>query len=152
MGQILVKESIPGAGAASSIVNKLKGLGIHDVQLFYDKGILPNGMWAVVQIVGQSHHSNLIMPESYNSTPLKPYLLWWCKDERAQFRVPNDQDLINILTVVKRAQGIWDKGEKRADDFDKKDADKDEKHKQKFKQKIHEIAPAMKKALKKGNL
>lgn len=149
MSEILVKEAVPGAGAAASIMSKLKSVGIHDVQLFYDDKIVPNGMWAVVQV--QKRATTLIMPANY--TPdVQPYILWWCKDEKAQFRIPNDKDLMDIITVVKRAPDIWAKGEKRADQFDENDAKKDEKHKQKFKQKIHEIAPAMKKALKSGNL
>lgn len=146
MSNILVKESIPGSGAANSIMSKLSSLGIHDVKLFYDDAILPNGMWAVVQVQGQTR--SLIMPESYTQD-LQPYILWWCKDKDARFRIPNDEDLMNIVTVVKRAPSIWNKRERRADEFDEKDRKKDEKHQEKFKEKIHQVAPAMKKAIRK---
>ncbi len=39
-----------------------------------------------------------------------------------------------------------------ADQLDKQSAEKDRKHREGFKKKIHDIAPAMKKALKEGNL
>lgn len=147
---MIVKEQVPGAAIATGINNKLAALGINDVRLFYDNGIIPNGMWAVVQIQGQS--SNLILPKSYSETNLKPYILWWCKSEESKFRVPNETDLINIITVVKRAPSIWAAGEKRADHFDELDALKDQKHQDKFKEKIHTIAKPMKKALKEGRL
>lgn len=150
MTELLVQERIPGAGAANSIMGRLAEVGIRDVKLMYDKDILPKGMWAVVQI--QGYQSPILMPESYNSTKLEPYILWWCKDDKAQFREPNDEDLINVIKVVKRAPQIWEQGDKRADHFENLDAEKDRKHKEKLKAKIHEIAPAMKKALKKGNL
>lgn len=150
MPQLLVREKLPGAGAANSIMGKLAQAGIHDVKLMYDDAIQPDGMWAVVQIKG--HQSPIIMPESYASTKLEPYILWWCKNDEARFREPNDEDLFNIINIVRRAPEIWAKGEKRADHFEKLDAEKDQRHKDKLKAKIHEIAPAMKKALKKGNL
>lgn len=149
MEATITNTGIPGAQAASAIRNKLRSIGIKDVQLFYDKNIKPKGMWAVVQI--ERPVSTLIMPASY--TPeIKPYILWWCKNEKAQYRDPSERDLRDIITVVTRAPKIWAEGEKRADKFEAQDAEKDRKHQEKFKQKIHEIAPAMKKALKKGNL
>lgn len=150
MSQILVKETVPGAAAAQSIMGKLANVGIHDVKLMYDKDILPNGMWAVVQIQGRT--SSLLLPESYDATNLQPYILWWVKNNEGRFREPNDEDLMNIITVVKRAPKIWEQGEKRADHFDELDAKKDQAHQQRFKDRIHDIAPAMKKALRKGNL
>lgn len=142
---------MPGAKEAVSIIRRLRGIGIHDVTLFLDTKIQPHGMWAVVQITGRT--DNLIMPESYMATELRPYLLWWCKDERdAKFRIPNEEDLSNIVRVVRRAKDIWDKGEGRADGFDAKDAEKDRKHNEAFHDKIHSVAPRLKKALKEGNL
>lgn len=139
---------MPGAKEAASINRRLKSAGIHDVTLFHDNNIQPYGMWAVVQINGETN--NLMMPESYGATSLEPYLLYWCKDERdGRFRVPNEQDFRNILLMVRRAQDIWDKGEKRADEFEAKDAQKDRKHKEKFHDKIHSIAPELKKAIRK---
>lgn len=140
----------PGIKEASLINSKLKSIGINDVQLLFDDGILPKGMWAVCQT--EKKTNILLMPGSYNESGIKPYILWWCKDEQAQFRIPNDNDLMDIITVVKRAPDIWAQGEKRADKFDEVDAKKDQAHRQRFKDRIHDIAPAMKKALKEGNL
>lgn len=145
---ILVSEAIPGRGAALSIMSSLQKAGIRDIQLFYDETILPNGMWAVVQV--NKTNSSILMPDSYKEQ--EPYLLWWCKDEQTgQFREPNDEDLNNIITVVKRAPTIWDQGERRADKFDELDAKKDEAHRKKLKDTVHDIAKPMKRAIQKGN-
>lgn len=147
---ILVSESIRGAGAAHSINAKLASLGIHDVKLLYDKNIQPYGMWVVTQIKGKS--SVFLLPNSYNETDLEPYILWYCKDEQTgKFREPNDEDLMNIITVVKRAPEIWAQGERRADKFDEADAKKDDAHRQKLKDTVHDIAKPMKRAIQKGN-
>ena len=39
-----------------------------------------------------------------------------------------------------------------ADEFDKQSAEKDRKHQEKFRERIHAIAPAMKKAIKSGDM
>lgn len=105
-------------------------------------------MWAVVQVNRAS--SSILMPDSYKEQ--EPYILWWCKDEQTgKFREPNDHDLENIVTVVRRAPKIWEQGERRADKFDELDAKKDEAHRQKFKDTVHDIAKPMKKAIQKGN-
>lgn len=148
---IEVSEAIPGGHMAADINAKLANLGIYDVKLLYDDTIKPYGMWVVTQI--EYRTSLILLPKSYNETNLKPYILWYCKDEETgKFRPPNDQDLMNIITVVKRAPTIWDKGEGRADHFDQLDAERDRKHREKLRDKVHTIAPAMKKALQKGNL
>lgn len=106
-------------------------------------------MWAVVQV--NRTNSSILMPDSYKEQ--EPYLLWWCKDEQTgKFREPNDDDLNNIITVVRRAPAIWEQGEKRADKFDELDAEKDRKYQEKFRDTIHQIAKPMKKAIKEGNL
>lgn len=143
---ILVNTQTPGLGSASYIMGKLHNLGIRDIQLMFDKQVK---MWAVVQVKGVS--SNIIMPDKYNEQ--EPYILWWCKSETTgRFREPNDEDLMNIVTVVKRAPEIWAQGEKRADKFDALDAEKDRKHQEKFKDMIHDISKPMKKAIKEGKL
>lgn len=148
MDQLLTLPRIPGKTPADKIMSSLSKAGIKDIQMFYDPNIKPFGMWAVVQVVGIS--SNIIMPERYNDQ--QPYLLWWCKDNDGRYRDPNDEDLDNIITVVKRAPEIWAMGESRADKFDAQDFDKDQKHRDKLKKKVHEIAPGMKKAIRERKL
>lgn len=148
MDQTIVREQTPGLTVAKDINDRLSALGIHDVQLMFDKQI---NMWAVIQI-NKKAPSQLLLPKTYKETDLEPYILWWCKNNEGRFRLPDLDDLANIVKMIKQAPDIWAKGEKRADKFDQQDADKDRKHQDKFKQKIHEIAPAMKKAIKKGNL
>lgn len=138
--------NIPGLTQAKDIEAKIHNLGIQDIQLFFDN---QTKMWAVCQV---HKRGGILLPNTYQEDGIKPYILWWVKNEKGGYRTPNDQDLMNIVTVVKRAPSIWAQGEKRADKFDEQDAEKDRKHKEKFHDKIHKIAPAMKKALKEGNL
>jgi hypothetical protein len=138
---------VPGLSQANAIEQKLRNIKVQDIQLLFDEQIK---MWAVVQV---RKKSNLILlPAKYSDTDLEPYILWWCKNDQGGFRPPDDRDFISIVKVRYRAQKIWDQGEKRADHFDELDAEKDRKHQEKFHDKIHTIAPAMKKALKSGNL
>lgn len=137
---------VPGAKEAKTIERQIHAVGIKDVQLFFDNQIK---MWAVCQV---EKHGGILLPDNYNENGVKPYILWWCKNETGAFRVPNDTDFINVLKVVQQAPKIWAQGEKRADKFDAQDAEKDHKHREKLHDRVHEIAPAMKKALKKGNL
>lgn len=148
MSQVATLPRIPGKTAAEKIMSMLSKVGIRDIQMFYDPDIKPFGMWAVVQVVGMS--SSIIMPKGYNQQ--KPYLLWWCKDNDGKYRDPNDQDLDNIITVVRRAPEIWAMGEGRADKFEEQDKEKDRKHRQKLKDKVHEIAPTMAQALRERKL
>lgn len=145
---IVVKEQTPGLAQAVQINAKLAEIGIFDVQLMYDKQV---NMWAVVQIQKKAP-SQILLPKTYKQTDLKPYLLFWCKNEQAKFRVPNWDDLANIIKMVQRAPDIWAMGEKRADKFDEQDAEKDRKHQAKFKERIHSVAPSLKKAIKEGRL
>lgn len=140
---IQVKEQIPGIGNAKHIQDTLRKAGIQDVELFFDQQIR---MWAVCQVY--KNKGNFILPTNYFDGGVKPLIMWWCKNEIGAFRAPNDQDLLDILAVVKRAPKIWEAGgEARADKFDAVDAKKDEAHKQKLKDTVKQIAPAMKRAV-----
>jgi DNA polymerase III alpha subunit len=145
---IQVKQAVPGAAEAQAIMSKLRSVGIHDVQLFHDDRIVPHGMWAVVQV--QKHVSSLILPSSYKEA--QPYILWWIKTNDGHFRVPNDQDLHDIVVIVQNGRKQWEDdptGEKMARRLDEQSAEKDRKHREAFKQKIKDIAPDMKRAVRK---
>lgn len=147
MIDLQIKESIPGKSKADLIMSKLRSIGIHDVQLFYDKGIVPNGLWAVVQI--QRKTTSLIMPASYHEHNVQPTIMWWCKTNEGHFRVPNDQDLHDIIVTVQRAQTSFLKGGDWLNDrFDEQSAEKDRRHRQKQRDMVHSIAKPLKKAIK----
>lgn len=150
MTNLIVPRTIPWASEAAAINSQLLGAGIKDVKLLYDKNVEPNGIWVVTQLEGQSNI--FLLPQSYHETNLKPYILWYCKGDDGRARGPNEQDLLDIIKVVQRAPTIWEKGEKRADEFEALDAKKDETHQKKFKERIHSVAPAMKQAIRKGKL
>lgn len=150
---VSVKEAVPGKREADDINNKLKKAGIYDVQLFYDNGVKPNGMWYVVQI--QKAVNNILLPNSYWEGGVRPYIMWLCKTNEGHFRIPNDQDLHDIIAVVTNAKAAWDRGETGddvADRLDAKVAEKDAKHREKQHQMVKDIAPAMKKAIKAENM
>lgn len=141
---------MPGLTQARYVQGKLKELGIKDIELYYDSTIEPNGMWAICQ-VNRSSGSILLLRDTNIDT--QPQIMWWCKTNDGHFRVPNDQDISDVVITVQRSHKLWEKGgDWMADRFDEQDKARDEKHRQKLKDKIHDIAPAMKKAIKEKNL
>lgn len=148
MSIIQVKTAVPGLGAANSIMGKIKQIGIQDVEMMFDKDIQ---MWAVVQVFKPTGKIILLdKPEDYQS---QPYILWWCKTPQGTYREPNDQDLHDVVVTVKRAAVVFDKGSDwMIDKIEAKEkADYDE-NRRKQSEKIRSIAPAMKKAIKKGDI
>lgn len=132
--------------AAQYVQDKLKSLGIHDVEMYWDQQI---GMWAVCQVYRPSGKIMLLrgtqLPEQ------KPQIMWWVKDNEGRYRVPSDRDIHDVIVTVQRAQKIWEKGgDWLADKFDEQDKKRDDAHRQKLKDTVHDIAPAMKKAIQKG--
>lgn len=101
-----VKTTIPGLSEANKVMADIKRLGIQDVEPMYDKQV---NLWGMFQVFRPSGKILLVnTPESYATAPI---LMWWCRDPKTlQFRVPNDQDLSDIVTTVKRAQVVFDKG------------------------------------------
>lgn len=148
--QISVQEKRPGQVQAVSIQSKFKQLGIQDVEFFYDETIVPHGMWAVCQV---NRPSGIILDLRGDTGKVQPEIMWWCKTNDGHFRVPSEQDLHDIIVTVERSHKLWEKGgDWMADRLDEQDKARDEKHRQKLKDKVHKIAPAMKKAIRENNL
>jgi hypothetical protein len=136
-----------GLKEAQYVQGKIRQAGIQDVQLFFDPQIK---MWAVCQVM---KHGGILLPEKYLQDGIKPHIMFYIKDNEGRARLPSEQDISDIVVIATRAQTSFKKGgDWLADRFDDQSAEKDRKHQEKFKQKIHTIAPAMKKALKSGNL
>lgn len=139
--------SIPGISQARDIQNKIKQLGIHDVELYYDQTIQPYGMWAICQVNKPSGQILLLRDTKIDT---QPQIMWWCKDNAGRFRVPNEQDLSDIMITVKRAHKIWEKGgDWLADRLEEQDKARDEAHRKKQRERIHAVAPALKRAIRK---
>lgn len=144
---IQLKEKIPGINEAKDITERLKRAGIEDVRLFYDKTIQPHGMWAVCQV--QRETGRILMPGSYGQENIRPLILWWCKTRESTFRIPNENDFHDMMVVAKRAEKIWAAGGNKLDDeFIKQDKQKEEAHRKKQRDRIHAIAPDMKRAIR----
>ena len=136
-----------GHQEAKYVQGKIRQAGIQDVQLFWDEQIK---MWVICQV---QKYGGILLPDNYAQDGIKPHIMFYCKDNQGHGRLPNDQDIMDVIAIVSRAQTSFKKGgDWLANEFDAQTAEKDRKHQEKFKERIHEIAPAMKKALKKGNL
>lgn len=143
-----VKTAIPGLKEANKLLSDIKRLGIHDVEPMYDKDVLPDGMWAIVQVFRPSGKILLLNePSSYETQPI---VMFWCKDKDGKFRVPNDQDLSDIVVIVKRAQVWFDKGsDYMIDQIETKEKKTYDENRQKQSERIRSFAPSMKKAIRK---
>lgn len=136
-----------GLKEARYVQEKIKQLGVQDIELYFDNTILPDGMWSICQVNKPSGNILLLRDTTIQT---EPQILWWCKTQDGHSRVPNDQDVSDIIITVKRAHNLWDKGgDWMADEFEKQDAERDRKHQEKFKERIHEVAPKLKKAIRK---
>lgn len=133
---------IRGLKEAQYVQGKIRELGIQDIQLFYDEELQ---MWAVCQV---KKHGGILLPKSYMENGIRPSIMWWVKNNDGTFRLPSDRDISDVAVTVTRAQ-TWFKDGNLADEFEKQDAAREQKHKEKFKEKIHKIAPEMKKAIRK---
>jgi hypothetical protein len=77
------KEEVPGLAQAKEVQGLLRKAGIQDVQLFFDPQLR---IWAICQVMKPS--GRILIPDSYQQDGIKPYILWWCKDEQSKFRPP----------------------------------------------------------------
>lgn len=143
--------TVPGLQEAQYVQNKIRELGIQDVQLFFDEKVEPNGMWVMCQVMNRTNR--LIIPDNYAQDNIKPYIMWYIKTNDGHFRLPNENDISDVIATRTRAEKVWEKGgDWLADHLDDQSKEKDRKHHQKLKNTVHDIAPAMKQAIRKENL
>lgn len=139
-----VTEAIPGKAAAHRVQDRIRELGIQDVQLFFDNQIR---MWAVCQ-VRQRTTSLTLLSDIYN-TPIEPYIMWWVKNQHGAYREPSEQDVNDVVATVERAHKIWAKGgDWLADRLDDQDLRQHAMHVQRQRERIHAVAPALKRAIR----
>lgn len=141
-----VKTTIPGLREANKLLADLKRLGIRDVEPMYDMQV---HLWAIMQVFRPSGKILLINSNDYYRS--QPTLMWWCRDSKTlKFRVPNDQDLSDIVITVKRAQVIFDKGSDwMVDTIERQEREQYDKNRQKQSERIRSIAKPLKKYFKK---
>lgn len=145
MADIVVKEGAPGLEAANYVQAKIDALGVQDIKIMFDKEIR---MWAICQV--EKRTNQILLPEYYTQDDIRPMIMWWCKDNQGRFRAPNDNDVNDVIVTVTKAHKIWDKGGDWLDDqFKAKDLEREIAHQRKFKKRIKEIAPEMKRAIRK---
>jgi hypothetical protein len=142
---IQVSSQTNGLREANKIMADLKRLGIHDVELMWDRQIK---MWAVMQVFKPSGNILLVGSRQYHDA--KPNLMWWIKSPDGKFRLPSEQDLSDIIITVKRAQVWFDKGsDYMVDKIEAAEKDKYDKNRQAQSERIRSVAKPLKKAIRK---
>ena len=145
---IYIKESIPGINEAKQVEAMIQSAGIKDIKIFYDKEILPNGMWAICQV--NKDTSQILIPNSFNENKVQPTILWWCKDREGRFRLPNENDINDVIVIASKANKTWENGGDKLDDkFIEQDIKKQADYKKAQRDKIHSFAPELQKAIRK---
>lgn len=141
---IEVTESIRGLKAAKRVQAAIKAHGVLDVELFYDHELK---MWSVCQTTKKSDVFILETARKH----VQPIIMWWVKNTAdGTYRDPSERDVSDVIAVVQRAQKTWEKGgEWLADQLDAQDKAKDDAHKAKRAQLIKDVAPSLKKYIKK---
>jgi hypothetical protein len=137
--------TVPGLREANRIMADLKRLGIHDVELMFDKEVI---LWAAVQVFKPSGKILLMNDPKHYDT--QPYILFWIRNDDMTYREPSDQDLSDIIAIVKRAQVWFDKGsDYMVDQIEAEEQYEYTKKREKQSEKIRSYAKPMKKAIKK---
>ena len=136
---------IPGIEQARAVQSAIKRIGIQDVELFYDPQIK---MWAVVQV--RKTTGGIITMDNLSGTKVEPMIMWWCKNDKGTFRLPNEKDVADVVATVHRAQHWFDKGgDALADALDKQDQAKREAKDKRLKERLSPHIKPLKKAVRK---
>jgi hypothetical protein len=86
-------------------------------------------------------------PQSYAT---EPNLMFWIKTDDGHYRTPSDQDLSDIVVIVKRSEVWFDKGsDKMIDQIEAKEKADYDKRRQAQTDKIRSYAKPLKKAIRK---
>lgn len=134
---------IPGLSQAKYVQSKIRQAGIEDVQLFWDNQAK---IWVVCQVM---KHGGILLPERYAQDGIRPHIMFYVKDITGGFRIPGDQDIMDVIAIRQRAETTFSKGgDWLADQFDKQDAEKYQEGRQKLTKRIHGVAKPLKKAIK----
>lgn len=142
-----VRERTPGLHAARRMEKLLRAAGINDIKFFFDDEMVHPGIWTVTQVAHDTER--MIMPHDYATDGLRPTKMFLCKTADGRFRIPNKQDVSDIRIIVKRAHTLWSKGGDWMDDqFKKQDDAKNEAHAKQQRERLHAVAPDLKKAVR----
>lgn len=137
---------VPGLEQAKYVQNKIRQAGIEDVQLFFDHGI-GGGMWVMCQVMKRG---GILLPKQYAQDGIKPHIMFYVKDNEGKFRLPSDQDIMDVIAIRQRAETTFAKGgDWLADQFDKQDAEKYQEGRQKLTERIKSVSKPLKAAVKK---
>lgn len=133
---------IPNIREAKYVQSMIDRLGVPDVQLIYDHQVK---MWMVAQM-RKKENKILIFDQAIAN---EPYILFWIKKNDGTYRVPQEQDINDIIAIVTRAQTWFEKGsDAMIDEIEKQEKIEYDKNRQKQSERIRSAAKPLKKLLK----
>lgn len=137
--------TIPGLRQANLIMADLKRLGIQDVELMFDKQTL---LWAAVQVFKPSGRILLLGdPRTYET---EPTIMFWIRNNDMTYRDPSEQDLSDIIAIVKRAQVWFEQGsDKMIDEMEKQEKATYDQNRKAQSDKIRSVSKPLKRAIRK---
>jgi hypothetical protein len=136
---------LPNNREAQAVQAKVKSLGIHDVELFYDYQVK---LWAVCQV--KKTNTKVVTFENTRGTKIEPLVMWWVRTNEGNYRIPGEQDIHDIVATVRRAQIAFDKGGDWLEEkMLKVEEDKKLLHEIKQDERIKQYAKPLKKYIKK---
>lgn len=95
---------LPDNRQAQLVLAKLRQLGIKDVMPFYDHQVQ---LWSMCQV--KQVPKSILTLDNQNLTDVQPLLMWWCRNEKGNYRPPGEQDINDVVATVLRAEKIFEK-------------------------------------------
>lgn len=134
---------VPGLSEAKYVQEKIRQAGIQDIQLFFDPQAK---IWAVCQV---QKHGGILLPDYYAQDDIRPHILFYCKNEVGAYRVPNDQDIIDVIATVQRSDVTFKQGgDWLADKLDEQDKQKYAEGRKKLTERVHSVSKPLQKAIR----
>lgn len=135
----------PGLEEARKVQAEIRRLGVQDIELKWDAEF---GVWCVVQI--ERSTGILVTMGSLSQGGEKLNLLWYCQNkEDGGYRPPNQDDVNNVIAVVRESHHWWEKGgDAYADEADRRDMEKRQKKEARHRERVQPHVKALQKAIR----
>lgn len=138
----------PNMKEAKHIQAMIDRLGVPDIMLLFDRQI---GLWSVCQVVRKE--KNLLTFDSPNIYEIQPNLMFWIKNSEGKYRVPSEQDVSDVITIVQRAQITFDKGNDwLIDNIERREQEIHDENRKKQSEKIRSMAKPLKRHMKREGI
>jgi hypothetical protein len=135
---------VPGLREAQAVQAEIDRLGVRDVKLFFDGEI---GIWAVCQVTGNT--SGFVTLDNPDGSRTNKSLMFYCKNDIGAYRPPNQNDVNDVIAVVRRAQETFKRGgDWFADKLDKQDEERRKKKEEQHKERVRPHMKRLKRAIR----